>query len=56
MVSEWLCLSCKSKFYSTNEQRDKEYVSCATCGEEVANPYFEEKSSSGHQPGKTRPG
>ncbi len=41
MISEWLCPHCKRKFYSANEQRDKEYVSCASCGEEVANPYLE---------------
>ena len=41
MVSEWMCPHCNLKFYSANEQRDEEYVSCASCGEEVANPYFE---------------
>ena len=46
MVSEWLCPHCNRNFYSSNEERDKEYVSCANCGEEVANPYFEGISDS----------
>ncbi len=45
MVSEWLCPYCNRKFYSAEEERDKEYVTCIYCGEEVVNPYFEGISS-----------
>ena len=44
MVSVWLCPHCDRKFYSCDEKRNKEYVKCANCGEEVANPYFEGES------------
>ena len=31
-------------FTASMKKRDKEYVSYANCGEEVANPYFEGES------------
>lgn len=41
MASEWLCPYCNRKFFSIDEKRDEEYVSCANCGEKVENPYFQ---------------
>jgi len=44
MVVEWLCSDCKGKFYSANEEKEKEHVTCVYCDEKVANPCFEGKS------------
>ena len=46
MVVEWLCPDCKSNFYSANEEKEEEYVTCVCCDEKVANPYFKGKSDS----------
>ncbi len=46
VVSEWLCPGCNRKFYSANEERDKEYVTCPNCDEEVVNSCFEGRSDS----------
>ncbi len=56
MVSEWLCAKCHRKFFSSNESREKEHVTCVNCGAQVKNPYYEEilqvktKTSKGSQP------
>ena len=41
MVNEWLCPHCGRKFYSANEARKKQYVTCANCGKRLDNPYFQ---------------
>ena len=50
MVFEWLCPYCKRKFYSANEEKEKECVTCIYCDEDVVNPYFEGTSDSKNGP------
>ena len=44
MVTVWLCPHCGRKFYSANESREEQYVTCANCEGQVVNPHCQGES------------